>query len=205
MVHAENQGALGAKSVAKMASDIKMIQEVYMNRDESAATKRLEALATSGSTIDAGTLIEAIDATRQEIMAACLTRAEYEASLQAQESVGKDELTRTIADMNRQLEELRSGMSEDREETEASLGSLKKVVAGKLDSVFFDDELDELKKMITILSEMTSDSNNSEALIRKLKENTGKPKPDRGGMRLPDSQKQELELMLQEWPRIQSK
>lgn len=82
------------------------------------------------------------------------------------------------------------------------MGSLKKVVAGKLDSVYFDDELDELKKMISILSEMTSDSNNNEDLIRKLKENTAKPKPNRDGMRLSDGQKQELEVMLQEWPRL---
>ena len=47
-------------------------------------------------------------------------------------------------------------------------------MAEKLDSVFFDDELDELKKMITVLSEMTSDSNNNEALLKKLKESSVK-------------------------------
>lgn len=50
--------------MAKIAADLKMIQEVYMNRDESAATKRLEALANSGSSIDAGTLIATISDSR---------------------------------------------------------------------------------------------------------------------------------------------
>ena len=60
-------------------------------------------------------------------------------------------------------------------------------MAEKLDSVFFDDELDELKKMITVLSEMTSDSNNNEALLKKLKESSVKQRPKRDAMALSDT------------------
>ena len=60
MVHSENQDERQNKALQKITAEIKVIQEVYNAKDNDAA-KRLEALAASGSSIDAGTLIETIN------------------------------------------------------------------------------------------------------------------------------------------------
>jgi len=87
---------------------------------------------------------------------------------------GKEQHSSMLSEINLKIAEIKAANEADREETEAQLASLKKLIAGKLDSVYFDDELDELKQMITVLSEMTSASDNNEALLKKLKENTQK-------------------------------
>ena len=53
---------------------------------------------------------------------------------------------------------------------------MKKGIASKLDSVYFDDELDQLKNMINILSEMTTDSGASKDLKEKLAKQKESPK-----------------------------
>jgi hypothetical protein len=87
---------------------------------------------------------------------------------------GKEQHSSAISEINLKIAEIKAANEADREETEAQLASVKKLIAGKLDSVYFDDELDELKQMITVLSEMTSASDNNEVLLKKLKENTQK-------------------------------
>ena len=61
--------------------------------------------------------------------------------------------------------------AQDKEEQEAQLTQIKKQVAQKLDSVFFDDELDQLKTMITMLSDVMSETSTSKDQIEKLKNN----------------------------------
>jgi hypothetical protein len=60
MVHSENQDERQNKATQKILRDLKELQDKYKSANEDGAAKRLEALATSGSTIDAGVLIETI-------------------------------------------------------------------------------------------------------------------------------------------------
>ena len=52
---------------------------------------------------------------------------------------------------------------QEKEELESQLDRMKKQIACKLDSAFFDDEIDDLKAMITVLSEVSA-GNNKESM-----------------------------------------
>lgn len=78
---------------------------------------------------------------------------------------------KAMLEITNSLEELRQEYFTEKEETLASISFIKKTLNEKLDSVVLDEELSGITAMITELSSMTSDSNQQEALLIKLKDN----------------------------------
>lgn len=110
----------------------------------------------------------------------------------------KDELEQEMQDLSSklqtefktQLEQARDKMSaqikvlgdiaiQDKEEMEQQMDRIKRSITSKLDSVYFDDELDELKQMINLLAETTQENNGNKEQMEKIKNIKQAPKKDR--------------------------
>ena len=93
------------------------------------------------------------------------------------------------------------------EEISKELEKHRRLLNAKLDAVYFDDEIDEIKGLITVVSEMTSGTSQTQKMIDNVKKSNREKRAasNQGGARISEEQKIELETMLKEFPYIHSK
>ena len=122
---------------------------------------------------------------------------------------GKTEIMELMEGVDAKIQEIKNDMKEFEytlEDVSDKQAKQKRLLEGKLDAVYFDEELDEMKQLITMLSEMSTDTNNNQIQqhiqeSKKRKKETG----GGGGMKLNDSQRHELENILADFPGVVAK
>lgn len=69
----------------------------------------------------------------------------------------------------KKLQAMQAEISETNEEVEKELEKHKRLLHAKLDAVYFDEEIDEIKGLITVVSDMSSNTAHTQQMIDKVK------------------------------------
>ena len=110
----------------------------------------------------------------------------------------KDDLTIHTEGLEKAVRDLQNDAKENNEEIQKELEKHKRLLHAKLDAVYFDDEIDEIKGLITVVSEMSSNTAHTQQMIDKVKSSKRERATPSGGggARITEEQRLELETIL---------
>lgn len=152
LTYLEQQETALNQAVEALTNKVTKLDRQIKSADDE-AIRGLEELAKQGTTIDAATMLEAMRATKREIVGATVGREEFEPIPEKMSAL--DHATgKFMNETQFKVDLLDKNTTAHAEEVAKNFAIYKRIIGSKLDSVDFNDEIDQVVSMINALSSL---------------------------------------------------
>ena len=209
MVGVERNSDSNTTALDRIRSDVKNLQATF-SKDADNSMSKLEALASSGSSVDPATMIQAMQGLKIEMFEKFMSREDM-GTIKTEikginENINK-KIGFSISELEDSMADLKSEQKEKHEEFDLLLESHNRMIAARLETTTFDDEIEEITAMINALSDLGMATSSNDKILSQIakKEQARDDRKKNRGSGLSDEMKNKIEDLLRDVPNLITK